>query len=752
MARHAPVQSIYEATERWKNSCLLGEGSLFVRTSLWNAKNFGSLDTYYARNLDEGEGDFFTKLKGQLGPAPAEAKQLAAEVLLVMYLFLSNESMSPPTKRRQIRMVWEWSGTSFPEDTPLLDAPLEGGIGHPGTAFFTHRWRELLWFVVAMVQWYGLPGAERESLLADPWKMAEWIESTPEASGRQLRHILLHLLFPDTFERMSTATHKRRLVTALADKAGISAAEIDSKDRIKLDRQIVDIREAMRTEYGDDFDFYSQAVREQWDPRDGGARVEADGSGERDQSALRSWYRDRFGNAQVWAIGPGQGGQLWPEFHDEGIIAIGWDFLGDLLDYSTREEIEQSLQTHHGDGTRKSNDSLACYEFAHVMQEGDVVIAKKGRSGLYGYGVVRSGYRFDETREQYLHVRDVEWQKTGDWDLPPDQWVAVKTLTNFTENPEWLRLAFGIMAGERQAQEEEDPDEVPVYGRKEALADLFVPPEQFDEMQQALLRTKALILTGAPGVGKTFVSRRLAWSVMRRRDPKRVRLVQFHQSYAYEDFVQGWRPTESGGFTLRDGVFYTFCREARKDEENQYVFIIDEINRANLSKVFGELLMLIEADKRSPDYAVRLAYASEHDEPFYVPENVYIIGLMNTADRSLALVDYALRRRFSFINLRPAFGGEAFYQHLIGSGAEATLVDQIVDRMTALNAAIAADTANLGPGFEIGHSYFVPRKEDSTLDRDWFERVVEHEIKPLLNEYWFDQPQKVEEEVRKLLA
>ena len=223
-------------------------------------------------------------------------------------------------------------------------------------------------------------------------------------------------------------------------------------------------------------------------------------------------------------------------------------------------------------------------------------------------------------------------------------------------------------------------------------------------------------------------------------------MVQFHQSYAYEDFVQGFRPTDDGGFTLMDGVFHRFCERARANPETPHVFIIDEINRGNLSRIFGELLMLIEHDKRSKDYAVSLTYS---DTRFHVPENVHILGMMNTADRSLALVDYALRRRFAFETLEPAYGTDygrsAFEKYLTKTGADSGLARRICERIGQLNAMIRADR-ELGRGFQVGHSYFVPDKGDEPSG-DWYRHIVDTQIAPLLREYWFDSPEIVEEAV-----
>jgi len=217
---------------------------------------------------------------------------------------------------------------------------------------------------------------------------------------------------------------------------------------------------------------------------------------------------------------------------------------------------------------------------------------------------------------------------------------------------------------------------------------------------------------------------------------------------AYEDFIQGYRPdTTEGvsGFKLKNGVFYRFCRRAQQEPDKRFVFVIDEINRGNLSKIFGELLMLIEPDKRGPDHALTLTYSEER---FHVPKNLHIIGMMNTADRSLAMVDYALRRRFRFKELEPCFNGK-FKKHLLDLKAEKALVERIAERMTALNTTISEDGA-LGRGYRIGHSFFCP-PDKVAPDEAWYRGVVKGEIKPLLEEYWFDNPDKAEKEANKLL-
>ena len=240
-------------------------------------------------------------------------------------------------------------------------------------------------------------------------------------------------------------------------------------------------------------------------------------------------------------------------------------------------------------------------------------------------------------------------------------------------------------------------------------------------------------MQGAPGVGKTFAAKRLAYSMMGVKDSDRVMMVQFHQSYSYEDFIMGFRPA-STGFELKKGPFYNFCKKAELDLENDYYFIIDEINRGNLSKIFGELFMLIENDKRG--VSLQLLYS---DEKFSVPENVYIIGMMNTADRSLAMLDYALRRRFAFFEFSPAFETDGFRQYRQEKNNKK--FNNLIAAIEKLNIAIENDES-LGKGFRIGHSYFCTDKDINDM---WLNAVITYEIIPLLNEYWFDEPSKVQE-------
>lgn len=295
----------------------------------------------------------------------------------------------------------------------------------------------------------------------------------------------------------------------------------------------------------------------------------------------------------------------------------------------------------------------------------------------------------------------------------------------------------------RQENPEDDNPLLPVdapelYDDKKFLSEVFMSESGLSSLKKLLRHKKNIILQGAPGVGKTFSAKRLAYAMMGMTDESRIKMVQFHQNYSYEDFIMGYKPTASG-FELREGVFYEFCRKAANDPDRDYYFIIDEINRGNLSKIFGELLMLIESGYRGT--TVQLAYRKEE---FAVPDNLYLIGMMNTADRSLAMIDYALRRRFSFFTMHPGLDTEGFKAEI--SRHDDTRVEKVVEVIRQLNSTIANDDS-LGEGFCIGHSYFC----NHDTSADWIENVVRYDICPMLEEYWFDNNDKRQAAVNRLL-
>ena len=442
--------------------------------------------------------------------------------------------------------------------------------------------------------------------------------------------------------------------------------------------------------------------------------------------------------ARYWLISPGRGAVAWDEFQKKGIIGIGWSELGDPSAFESKEDIRKALKATYGGDSSKKHDALALWDFVHIIKPGDVIYAKKGQSVVLGRGIVKGDYRFDAASGEFPNTRRVEWTNVGEWGHPGK--AVTKTLTDITAYTGYVAKLECLFADEEGDQPDAPESDAPSYGKSDFLSEVYLAEDDYEKLVSLLKEKKNVILQGAPGVGKTFMAKRLAYAMMGARDAGRVKLVQFHQSYSYEDFIMGYRPSAEG-FELKTGAFYDFCKKAEDDPDGSYFFIIDEINRGNLSKIFGELFMLVEADKRG--YSLQLLYS---DEQFSVPDNLYIVGMMNTADRSLAMLDYALRRRFAFYEVGPAFASDGFraYQKSLKSER----FDRLVQCVEQLNDVIEHDDS-LGRGFRIGHSYLCGL-EEAGFGR--LQRVVEFEIVPLLEEYWFDEPGKVRDWKSRLKA
>lgn len=403
----------------------------------------------------------------------------------------------------------------------------------------------------------------------------------------------------------------------------------------------------------------------------------------------------------------------------------------------------QTYSTHNDKGNKRQR-----YRYFHEVKPGDLVIGYATNPAMKIVSIceITRGIFQGESGEE------IEFKKVEHLDRPVllEELRKVPALSESEPFTQAQGSLFRLTPAEYESiraliDETQDDDSGPVrqYSKQSALAGLFLAESEFDELLDSFREKKNLVLQGAPGVGKTFIAKRLAFALMAEEDPNRVQMVQFHQSYSYEDFVQGFRPTNKATFELKNGIFHQFCRAAQREEQSQkpYVFIIDEINRGNLSRIFGELMMLIESDKRGSQYRMPLTYSP--DEEFYVPSNVHLLGLMNTADRSLAMVDYALRRRFRFMTLEPQFNAPGFRAQLKLAGASDEFVSKVVSRMSRLNEKIVEDKKNLGVGYRIGHSFFCP-PQGTTANQEWYRRVIESEILPLIREYWLDEEKEID--------
>ena len=444
---------------------------------------------------------------------------------------------------------------------------------------------------------------------------------------------------------------------------------------------------------------------------------------------------DDVDTVRYWIYSPGDNACKWEDFYNAGVMSIGWGEIGDLSEYVSKDAMKEKLKEFYGQQYSHKMSAHATWQFANEMKPGDIIFVKKGMYKLIGRGIIEGEYEYQSYTDddEYSNSRRVNWTHIGEWEHPGQ--AVMKTLTDITPYTEYVEKLNALFTGSTPEDAGEVETSYPLYDVDKFLEEVYIDKSDYDTLVGLIRTKKNVILQGAPGVGKTYTAKRLAYSMMGEKNQERVMLVQFHQSYTYEDFIEGFRPTSAGsGFEIKKGSFYNFCKKAGEDLDNEYFFIIDEINRGNLSKIFGELFMLIENDKRGN--SLQLLYS---DEKFNVPKNVYIIGMMNTADRSLAMLDYALRRRFAFYTVNPGFGSKGFIDYKFKLADDK--FNKLIGCVENLNNIIANDES-LGDGFCIGHSYFcnIENLSDTVLSN-----IVEYELVPLLKEYWFDEPAKVKD-------
>ncbi len=563
-----------------------------------------------------------------------------------------------------------------------------------------------------------------------------WLESHPE---------LIQSLSAQFAAELDSADHGRKkpFVWARGHKKGLMTtpldirleADLQSAARDRLASKSERDRAAMMLHLAMDTDVYDGKYAAGSKVSEPVAQYTA---GEEEDSLLAP-------NQRIWLYAPGPKASNWPADSSQGKASLGWAELADFSTFESQEQMFEALLEWQDSEAKPRNSAKYCWDFGHRIQVGDTIVARRGRSSILGIGQVTGAYTHDPTESEYPHKVAVKWSWIGTYSIADKGTLPMQTLVDASARTAlWNEIQEALFSTTDSIKSPEpESEEVDSYSLGDALSDLFFDKAFVQKAQSLLERKKNLILQGPPGVGKTFFARRLAFLLMGERATDRVKVVQFHQAYTYEHFVRGYVPKEGGGFGVRNGTLYKLAETAKADPGNDYVLIIDEINRGNLSKIFGETLMLVEADKRDPSWAASLGYGDD-SESFYLPKNLHVIGTMNTADRSLALVDYALRRRFVFAQLTPNFTHDRFAEHL--ASLPKGTVPRIRSAMERLNEMIRKDL-NLGAGFEIGHSYFCLETGDLTESEttEWLRAIIDYELRPMIEEYWFDDPDQMEE-------
>ena len=463
-------------------------------------------------------------------------------------------------------------------------------------------------------------------------------------------------------------------------------------------------------------------------------------------------------SSAVWLVRAGSEGEFEDSALERGLAVVDWG-VSDLTDAESRDAVRQRVRQSDPDASngRVGNITGQLNSFLLEMAEGDIVVLPmKTQEGQVALGRITGQYVYKEVEGYQYHTRTVDWIRTNipQSDFGDDLQSLLRhprTICRVQGNEaEWRVVAMldgnrdpGVVDGSAQP----GPTEPREYTIDDIMADgCFLERSEVEGILNRLKMKKNLILQGPPGTGKTWLAKKLAFALIGQMDDRRVRRLQFHPNLSYEDFVRGYRPDGEGRLTLVDGPFLEMVKDAEEDPDNYYVMVIEEINRGNPAQIFGEMLTLLESDKRNRSEGLRLAHAKFDAERVYIPENVYVIGTMNVADRSIALVDLALRRRFAFVDLEPTFTDVWRDWVLEKFAVPLDFLATVRERVTALNDRISEDS-NLGPQFRVGHSYITPTPGTRIDDpARWFSEVVETEIGPLLDEYWFD---KASEEIKR---
>lgn len=687
--KNAELKPWYEAVSRFVDAVLVRRDSIFTPGEpIWSDPPLEDFHRRFVLNPDTSSDSFEEKLRRQLLGATPPVIQLAGELLFVH--FLPGNSTGGDKKRAQIRNVLQLAPQpiEIPEELGVI---LDLGVAAEGQGFRIFRPFNLFYLVEFIRKWWTLSDSERSTGLRDPWafkKIAGGV--TMERSSSQ-QQILLHLVHPDTFEAMMSRGHKDEIAKTFG---------LPDERNEDVDRTLLLIRQRLSSKYGEGFSFYRDDIASQW--------MRAD-----EQPPLP---HEIANGVRYWKIAPGEGASLWEPCKRSGYICIGWGELGDM-----REVDEPSFKKQQAKCLKKFPDwsergSNQVWKFAKEVKFGHKVAANHGLDEVVGLGEITGDY-FYVPNDPYPHRFPVRW-----YDTNPRK---VRRQTAWRSTLVELDQKGFERISEARAAEPEDGSTI-----------------EEDDDGGLLLRRKNVVLYGPPGTGKTHAALRLSENWKRWQGDTSVLQVTFHPTFAYEDFIEGFRPDSAGRFELRSGIFVQACELSRREPHRKFLLVIDELNRGDVARVFGELITLIEPDKRYVGASRRLPYSQKD---FWVPENLHILGTMNTADRSISLLDIAIRRRFCFVPYDPDPDvirfSEEHHQKVNGIDL-AELLEGLNRRL--MESGVDRDRA-------VGHSHFlIPVDAEHPLEvlRERFA----YDIIPLVEEYCYSDRSRMRQVLGELVT
>lgn len=680
----------------------------------WSAHTARDIISRVQNNPDEGSGSFLEKLHGQLDGADRATILLAAELLYLQCGPLSR-SPKPATKRNRVNTVLSWATPplTLPEQ---LDAALDAQAFHGGQGFSSALWYQLNWLCRFVETWFGLPGEQQQAALADPWEFGRIARLTPGGGGVGIRYALEYLAWPGFYEHIVTKEHKIAIRDAFVYEIDRSSGD----DESSIDQDLHKIRGSIQARTGTSVDWYQSPYVEQWHPNSAAAQ-------------------------RAWLVRPTKdgGSQLADRWVSEGFVSLAATFLGPIDNLGTPSRVREAVDAGYESADYQRRDELTndYHAFLNKMKPEDLVVTRVGDLTRIGT-ILGEPELFGEQGSRLR--RAVQWMAYA---VPASELTPpLPSLLEQQGSVVDLTDALDIIAA-LAARNDGEPDDLEP---PEPEPPVVVEPPRFRPVEDALIRRthldrealqeildllearRQIVLYGPPGTGKTYLARAIADHIVGVEDPSRRRLVQFHPSYAYEDFFEGFRPEpDRGTFTLQAGPMRQLASRAGSPENagDAYVLIIDEMNRANLAKVFGELYFLLEyrGEAVQPQYSP--------DKPFRLPPNLFIIGTMNTSDRSIALVDAAIRRRFAFVELHP---DQPPTHGVLGRYLAANHRDDLPERLlTELNSRIDETDRDM----RIGPSYLMKPEADTPAG---LARIWRYDIMPLLEEYYYGRLTRTE--------